>query len=106
MGRDELLERQQHLNNFLRGVQKLVTTYGVAAIVTNEVVANVAGNVAGGLETNQAAGGFIMSHAATTCLELSDRRANKRMCRITKSPALAEKAAEFFINTDGIGDLS
>lgn len=80
-----------------------MTLYGVAAIVTNEVVANTDGNVAGGFEANQAARGFVMSHASTVCMKLSVRRENKRLCRITKSPGLAEKEAEFTINADGIG---
>lgn len=39
-GRGELSTRQQNLAQFLRGLQKLADEFGVAVVVTNQVVAN------------------------------------------------------------------
>lgn len=38
MGRGELAARQNQLGRFLRGLQRLADEYGVAVLVTNQVV--------------------------------------------------------------------
>lgn len=40
-GRGELCERQQHLGRFLKMLQRLADVYGVAVVLTNQVVAQV-----------------------------------------------------------------
>ena len=47
MGRGELAARQNHLGKFLRGLQRLADEFGVAVLVTNQVVQ-------GGLDGGQA----------------------------------------------------
>lgn len=39
MGRGELNTRQINLGRFLRGLQRLADQYGVAVVITNQVVA-------------------------------------------------------------------
>lgn len=105
-GRGELLERQQHLNRFLRMLKKLTDMYGVAIVVTNQVVAtmgNSGGPLHGGGNQNDAAGGYVFSHAAATRLSLRTGRQNSRVCRIVKSASRPEAEAQFWIRTDGIG---
>ena len=40
-GRGDLAERQQHLGKFLRMLQRIADEFGVAVLITNQVVANV-----------------------------------------------------------------
>lgn len=46
MGRGELSARQTHLAKFLRTLQRLADEYGIAVVITNQVVAQVDGNAA------------------------------------------------------------
>ncbi|KAI8010050.1 hypothetical protein LOK49_LG06G01634 [Camellia lanceoleosa] len=43
-GRGELSARQMHLAKFLRSLQKLADEFGVAVVITNQVVAQVDGS--------------------------------------------------------------
>ena len=64
-GRGELSTRQQNLAQFLRGLQKLADEYGVAVVVTNQVVANPDSGVFA-KDPLKPIGGNIMAHASTT----------------------------------------
>ncbi|CAG9764989.1 unnamed protein product [Ceutorhynchus assimilis] len=105
MGRGELAPRQQHLARFLRMLLRLADEFGVAVVITNQVVAQVDG--AGGMfnpDPKKPIGGNIMAHASTTRLYLRKGRGETRMCKIYDSPCLPEAEAMFAINPDGIGD--
>lgn len=77
-GRGELSARQMHLAKFLRALLRLADEFGVAVVVTNQVVATVDGGAfAGGGEQKKPIGGNIVAHASTTryvpsCYLLSD----------------------------------
>lgn len=105
-GRGELSVRQVHLGRFLRQLQRLAEEFGVAIVVTNQVVAaNLDG--AGGMFAGpsiKAIGGNIMAHATTTRLWFKKGRGENRMCKIISSPCLAERDAQFAIGNDGISD--
>lgn len=45
-GRGELSARQMHLAQFLRGLSRLADEFGVAIVITNQVVAQVDGGAA------------------------------------------------------------
>ena len=64
-GRGELSTRQQNLAQFLRGLQKLADEFGVAVVVTNQVVANPDTGVFA-KDPLKPIGGNIMAHASTT----------------------------------------
>ena len=64
-GRGELSTRQQNLAQFLRGLQKLADEFGVAVVVTNQVVANPDSGVFA-KDPLKPIGGNIMAHASTT----------------------------------------
>lgn len=83
-------------------LKKLADLYGVAIVVTNQVVANVNSTYQG--NQNEAAGGHIFAHAAATRLQLRKGRNNSRICKVVKSPCLREAEAQFYILGDGIGD--
>lgn len=105
-GRGELSVRQIHLGKFLRALQKLADEFGVAVVVTNQVVA---ANLDGGSgvfagPAVKPIGGNIMAHATTTRLWLKKGRGETRTCKIVASPCLAEKDATFAIGAKGIID--
>lgn len=67
-GRGELSARQMHLAKFLRALMRLADEFGVAVVITNQVVAQVdagAGGAYGG-DTKKPIGGNIVAHASTT----------------------------------------
>jgi len=64
-GRAELAPRQMHLGRFLRGLQKIADEFGVAVVVTNQVVAQVdSGSSMFSGPQVKPIGGKIMAHAS------------------------------------------
>jgi len=103
-GRGELSARQMHLAQFLRQLLKLSDEFGVAVVVTNQVVAQVDGASMFNADPKKPIGGNIMAHASTTRLYFRKGRGENRICKIYDSPCLPEGEATFAINADGIGD--
>jgi len=103
-GRGELSARQMHLARFLRTLQRLADEFGIAVVITNQVVAQVDGGAMFTADPKKPIGGNIMAHASTTRLSLRKGRAETRICKIYDSPSLPEAEAVFSINADGIGD--
>jgi DNA repair protein RAD51 len=100
-GRGELSARQMHLARFLRQLQRLADEFGVAVVITNQVVASVDGNAMFG-DPLKPIGGNIMAHSSTTRLSLRKGRGNARVCKVYDSPCLPESEAMFYIADDGI----
>ncbi|KAL3984692.1 DNA repair protein RAD51 [Acanthocheilonema viteae] len=106
-GRGELASRQMMLAKFLRMLLKLSDEFGVAVVITNQVVSQVDGGC--GMfqgETKKPIGGNIMAHASTTRLYLRKGRGETRICKIYDSPCLPESEAMFAITTHGIDDAT
>eukprot|EP00758_Cryptobia_borreli_P007703 Tbor_TRINITY_DN5324_c1_g2::TRINITY_DN5324_c1_g2_i1::g.3916::m.3916/K04482/RAD51; DNA repair protein RAD51 len=105
-GRNELAARQMHLGKFLRALTNIAEEFGVAVVVTNQVVANVDGGGAGMYQTDskKPIGGHIMAHASTTRLSLRKGRGEQRIMKVYDSPCLPEGEAVFGIYEDGVGD--
>lgn len=103
-GRGELASRQVALGQFLRMLLRLADEFGVAVVVTNQVVAQVDGAAMFQADAKKPIGGNIMAHASTTRLSLRKGRGETRICKIYDSPCLPEEEAVFAINPDGIGD--
>eukprot|EP01060_Flectonema_neradi_P034274 TRINITY_DN595_c1_g1_i1.p1 TRINITY_DN595_c1_g1~~TRINITY_DN595_c1_g1_i1.p1 ORF type:complete len:356 (+),score=88.51 TRINITY_DN595_c1_g1_i1:66-1133(+) len=101
-GRGELAARQQHLAQFLRALTNLAEEYGIAVVITNQVVATP--DAMPGTTAIKPIGGNIMAHASTTRLQLRKGRGENRICKIFDSPSLPEGEAAFGIFEDGIGD--
>lgn len=99
-GRGELNARQIALAKYMRGLQRLADEFGVAVIVTNQVVAKVDAMSFGGDKTP--IGGNIVAHASTTRLALRKGRATTRIMKIVDSPCLPESEAVFEITAEGI----
>merc|ERR1712169_134611 len=103
-GRGELSARQMHLARFLRSIARLADVYGVAVVITNQVVAQVDGAAMFAADLKKPIGGNIMAHASTTRLYLRKGKGDARICKVYDSPCLPEADAQFTIQADGIGD--
>jgi meiotic recombination protein DMC1 len=62
-GRGELAERQQVLGKFLSRLIKLAEEYNVAAVITNQVVADPGASAMFVADPKKPIGGHIMAHA-------------------------------------------
>lgn len=107
-GRGELSARQVHLAKFMRTLQRLADEFGIAVVITNQVVAQVDGGPSAMFnpDPKKPIGGNIIAHASTTRLSLKKGRGETRLCKIYDSPCLPESDCMFAINEDGIGDPS
>eukprot|EP00042_Codosiga_hollandica_P038182 m.308294 g.308294 ORF g.308294 m.308294 type:complete len:333 (+) comp55327_c0_seq33:1061-2059(+) len=103
-GRGELSARQMHLAQFMRTLLRIADEFGVAVVVTNQVVAQVDGASMFNADPKKPIGGNIMAHASTTRLSLRKGRGETRICKIYDSPCLPEAEAVFAILGEGIGD--
>lgn len=104
-GRGELSERQMHMARFLRTLHRIADEFGVAVVITNQVVATVDGAASMfNADPKKPIGGNIMAHASTTRLYLRKGRGDSRVCKIYDSPSLPESEAVFAISQEGIID--
>lgn len=104
-GRGQLSERQIHLGRFLRSLQKLADEFGVAVVVTNQVMSNPDGNpFAGQANALKPIGGNIMAHASCTRLMLRKGRGETRIAKVVCSPVLPENEGAFCVAEKGIDD--
>ncbi|KAJ1628899.1 Rad51-domain-containing protein [Pavlovales sp. CCMP2436] len=99
-GRGELSARQVHLAKFLRMLSRLASEYGVACVITNQVVACVDGGLFG--PASKPIGGNIIAHASTTRLSFRKGRGENRVVKIADSPCLPEAEATFSIQGHGV----
>ncbi|GAM88460.1 hypothetical protein ANO11243_064930 [Dothideomycetidae sp. 11243] len=105
-GRGELSSRQTHLAKFMRTLQRLADEFGIAVVITNQVVAQVDGGPSAMFnpDPKKPIGGNIIAHASTTRVSLKKGRGETRIAKIYDSPCLPEADCIFAIKDDGIGD--
>jgi len=105
-GRNELAARQVHLAKFLRSLQNMAEEFGVAVVVSNQVVANVDGSAQMfQADAKKPIGGHIMAHASTTRLSLRKGKGEQRIIKVYDSPCLPEAECIFGIYQDGVADV-
>lgn len=127
-GRGELSARQMHLAKFLRSLLRLadevsccsdlfasmrldvltsqcVIQYGIAVVVTNQVVASVDNAPGMPADSKKPIGGNIMAHASTTRLSLKKGRGPERIARIVDSPCLPESDGKFQVSSHSVCPL-
>eukprot|EP01036_Dinobryon_divergens_P025927 gene25927-34522_t len=102
-GRGELSERQMHLGQFLRQLTRLAEEFGIAVVITNQVVANPDG-MSFAKDATKPIGGNIIAHASTTRLKLKKGRGENRVCMIYDSPTLPESECGFSLGPAGVED--
>jgi len=102
IGRGTLSERQQKLNSHIHRLLRLAETYNLAAVVTNQVIANPDTFFG---DPNKPSGGHVLAHATTHRIFLRKSKQNTRVARIADSPYLPSDAeAMFRITSSGIED--
>jgi len=101
VGRENLSERQQKLNQYLHKLVRLSEAYNVAVIVTNQVQANPTAFFG---DPNRPAGGNIMAHACTHRVFLRKGSKGTRVARVIDSPCLPEMPTRFLISEKGVED--
>ncbi|KAI8384237.1 DNA repair protein RAD51 [Radiomyces spectabilis] len=105
-GRGELSARQMHLARFLRQLQRIADEFGVAVVITNQMIAQADGSASMfNVDPKKPAGGHVMAHTACTRLYLRKGQNENRICKIYDSPSLPESEGMFAILEDGIGDI-
>ena len=92
------------LAKFLRSLQRMADEFGVAVLITNQVVACVDGGGFAGGPTMKPIGGHIIAHASCTRLALRKGRGEARIVKVVDSPMIAEGEATFAITDVGIDD--
>jgi DNA repair protein RAD51 len=104
-GRGELSERQIQMGLFLRQLTRLAEEFGVAVLITNQVVANPDG-MSFAKDSTKPIGGNIMAHASTTRLRLRKGRGENRIMTVFDSPTLPEADAQFAVSATGVCDAT
>ncbi|VEU20406.1 DEKNAAC101354 [Brettanomyces naardenensis] len=103
-GRAELSARQMHVAKFMRTLQRLADEFGIAVLITNQVVAQVDGGAIFNPDPKKPIGGNIIAHSSTTRLYFKKGKGRNRICKIYDSPCLAESETVFAIGEGGIMD--
>lgn len=103
VGRGELSDRQIQLGQFLRQLTRLAEEFGIAVVLTNQVVANPDG-MSFAKDNVKPIGGNIIAHASTTRLKFKKGRGDNRVCTIFDSPTLPESECQFSIGPAGVED--
>jgi DNA repair protein RAD51 len=105
-GRGELSARQMSLAKFLRHLQRMADEFGVAVVITNQVVAQVDGGIMMQADAKKPIGGHIIAHASQTRLSMRKGRGESRICKVYDSPCIPEGEATFAITNGGIDDYN
>lgn len=103
-GRAELSARQMHVAKFMRALQRLADEFGIAVLITNQVVAQVDSSAIFNPDPKKPIGGNIIAHSSTTRLYFKKGKGRNRICKIYDSPCLAETETVFAIGEGGIMD--
>ncbi len=105
-GRGELAARQMKLAQFMRRLMRIADEFGVACVITNQVVASVDGAMSFVKDPSKPIGGNIIAHASTTRLRMRKSRGENRIVSVFDSPSLAEAEATIALSGQGIVDTS
>jgi len=101
-GRGELSERQQALGRVMSKLQKMSEEFGVAVVLTNQVMADPGGGCAFMPSHPKPVGGHILAHFSTTRLFLRKGRGEQRVVKLYDSPWLPESECIFEIFAGGV----
>lgn len=103
IGRGQLADRQQFMNQSLSKLLKLADQFNIAVLITNQVMANPGATMSFG-DTKLPVGGHILAHASTTRLYLRKGKDNERICKIYDSPSLPSGEAVIALTDGGVED--
>ena len=104
-GRGELSERQQRLGYVMSKLNKIASEFGIAVLVTNQVMADPSGLVFAGAGP-KAIGGHVLAHASTTRLSLKKGKGENRICKVVCSPYMPEGEGFYSLMEGGVSDAT
>lgn len=102
LGRGTLANRQQTINGYLHKIASLVSNYGLAVYMTNQIQSDP-GAMFG--DPNKAIGGNIIAHFATTRAYIRKAAKGTRKMILVDSPDLPEGEALYKITNNGIENV-
>lgn len=98
------IPRQQKLNRFMSSLIKIGQEFGVAVVVTNQVISDPGGGMTFVPDPKKPVGGHVVAHASTTRLMFRKGKGSQRIVKVYGSPLLAEVECTFELDTSGIVD--
>lgn len=105
IGRGELNDRQQKLNQYLSLLTRLAEDYNVAVFLTNQVQSDPgASALFASADGRKPVGGHVLAHASATRLLLRKGRGEERVAKLQDSPDMPEKECVYVISEGGIKD--
>lgn len=104
VGRGELGERQQRLNQLLSKLMKIADEYNLAVYITNQMMADPGANMSFVADPKKPIGGHILAHASTTRIYLKKGRNETRIAKIYDSPDVPEAEIVYSITEGGISN--
>ena len=99
VGRGELSNRQQKLNQHLHDLEKIGSLYNAAVVVTNQVQSNPDAFFG---DPTKPIGGNILGHKSTFRLYLRNSKKNKRVVKLVDAPNLPDGEAVVRIADAGV----
>jgi len=99
VGRGELADRQQKLNQHLHDISQVGELYNAAVVVTNQVAANPDAFFG---DPTQPIGGHILGHKSTFRMYLRKSKNDKRIVRLVDAPNLPDGESVMRITEDGV----
>ncbi|KAF7684362.1 Meiotic recombination protein DMC1/LIM15 like protein [Astathelohania contejeani] len=106
IGRGELGERQQKLNQFLARLSRIAEEYNVAVFITNQMMADPGASLTFIADPKKPIGGHVLAHASTTRVYLRKGRNETRVAKIYDSPDVPESEAVYAITNGGINNAT
>lgn len=102
VGRGELGERQQKLNQFLTKLLQMAEEFNVAVFITNQMMADPSGGLTFAADPKKPVGGHVLAHASTTRIYLRKGRNKNRVAKLYDSPDFPEAEAMYSISEGGV----
>jgi len=99
VGRGELADRQQKLNQHLHDISQVGELYNASVVVTNQVAANPDAFFG---DPTQPIGGHILGHKSTFRMYLRKSKNDKRIVRLVDAPNLPDGESVMRITEDGV----
>lgn len=101
VGRGNLANRQQKMNQHVHTLQRLADTFNAAVYIANQVMANP-GMLFG--DPTTAVGGHILHHASTYRIYLRKSKGDLRVAKMIDAPSLPDGETLFRVTSKGIED--
>eukprot|EP00730_Choanoeca_flexa_P010801 TRINITY_DN21111_c0_g1_i1.p1 TRINITY_DN21111_c0_g1~~TRINITY_DN21111_c0_g1_i1.p1 ORF type:complete len:133 (+),score=43.95 TRINITY_DN21111_c0_g1_i1:60-401(+) len=104
IGRGELSERQQQLNQVLSTIKRLADCHNIAVIVTNQMQSDPGATMSFVPDPKKPVGGHILAHAVHTRIALRKGSGDQRIAKIVQNSSNCEKDATYTLTAGGVAD--